>query len=88
MKTKKITLLLMLTVISLLTIFLAVLLDDTVLAATDAKSPILQNLNLLEMAPQGMVVELYSEPGNRLSQDDLKLTKAVWICPCFAAAKL
>ncbi len=38
MKTKKITLLLMLAVISLLTIFLVVLLDDSVLAADDPGS--------------------------------------------------
>ncbi len=56
MRTKKITLLLMLTVISLLTMFLVVLLDDTVLAADDVGSQMLPNLNLSSGVSQGMMV--------------------------------
>ncbi len=77
MKTKKITIFLFLTVISLLTMFLVVLLDDTVLATADSKSLMLPNLNLSEMSPGVMVATIVPESGVRFLQDELKPMKAV-----------
>ncbi len=50
MKTKKVTLLLMLTVVSLLTIFLVILLDDTVLASEGLSCKMIPNLNLSQVS--------------------------------------
>lgn len=55
MKAKRVTLLLFVTVISLLTMFLVVLLDDKVLAGSGSEDQLLPNLNLYQMEPQGMV---------------------------------
>jgi len=77
MRTKKVTLLLFLTVLSLLTMFLVVLLDDTVLAAAISNEPMFQKLNLSEM-PWGAKVAAI-QPGSeaRISRDELKPMKAV-----------
>ena len=77
MKTKKITLLLMLTVISLLTIFLVVLMDDAVLASTDTECQLLQNLNLWEKTSQGMIDNTQSSSDARLSREILHPMKAM-----------
>ncbi len=77
MKTKKVTLLLMLTVISLLTIFLVVLMDDSVLAASEIEGPLLQNLNLSEASPGTMMVDMQPNPEARFLRDDPLPLKAV-----------
>ena len=56
MKARKVTLLLLVTAISLLTIFLVVLLDDEALATDDPSSRMIQSLNVSEMPPEGMAV--------------------------------
>jgi hypothetical protein len=77
MRAKKITLLLFLTAISLLTIFLVVLLDDTVLAADDPNTLLLQNVNLSNVPSGGMVVIKPSISETRFLRDELKPLKAV-----------
>ena len=77
MRAKKITLLLFLTALSLLTIFLVVLLDDTVLAADDSNIQILPNVYLSNEYPGVMVCIKPSISGACFLQDELKLLKAV-----------
>ncbi len=77
MKARKVTLLLFLTAISLLTIFLVVLLDDTVLAADDTNNQMLPNVNLPDVPAEVMVVSKPTTSGARFLQDELKPLKAV-----------
>ena len=77
MKAKKVTLLLLVTTISLLTIFLVVLLDDTVLASNDSGDQMLPNLNLYQRSPEGMVATNQTCPETRLWRDEPQLMEAV-----------
>jgi len=77
MKAKRVTVLLFVTVISLLTIFLVVLMDDTVLAADNSGEQMLQNRNLYWMAPESMVVTTRTYSGSRILQDELEPMEAV-----------
>ena len=69
MNAKRVTLLLFVTAISLLTIFLVVLLDDTVLAGNNSEYQLLRNLNLYQMEPQGMVATNQLRPQNNLRHE-------------------
>ncbi len=60
MRTKKVTILLFLTVISLLTMFLVVLLDDKALAAEEPTKQMLPILNLSEKPTEGMLINYLS----------------------------
>ena len=77
MKTKKVTLLLIVTVISLLTIFLVLLLDDNALAAGEPEGSFFPNLDLSQMTFESMVEgERCSLPAEFL-RIELELMKVV-----------
>jgi len=77
MNARRVTLLLFVTVISLLTIFLVVLLDDDTLAANDSGNESLRNLNLSQMSPEGMLA--FNQTFSRIvfQRDELEPTGAV-----------
>ncbi len=77
MNARRVTLLLFVTVISLLTIFLVVLLDDDTLAANDSGNESLRNLNLYQMSPEGMLA--FNQTFSRIAfqRDKLEPTGAV-----------
>jgi hypothetical protein len=77
MRTKKVTILLMLTVISLLTIFLVFLLDDTVLAAEGCLSQKSPNLSLLQNQSKGMMASNHVQTEYQFVLDELQSTEVV-----------
>jgi len=71
MRTKKITMLLVVTVVSLLTMFLVFLLDDSVLAEEIAGSQGLQNLYLWPTQAGAMMVDNLVQLQNGFVLDEL-----------------
>jgi hypothetical protein len=78
MRAKKVTILLFLTVISLLTIFFVLLLDDKVLAAVHPDHRKCENLGLPGTTREGMMMGNHSPSGALFClRDKLKIMEAV-----------